>query len=84
MAQISNYHFIGESEDGEWVFEGDVEVEYRSDPEDGDMPIRKSMVFSDVIATHKKSGESEYWDDQIPGSMLSLVRDIAEDQFRVE
>jgi hypothetical protein len=78
--QISNYHFKG-SIDG-YVIEGECEVEYYTDERE-DIPRRKTMVFSDVTITDRKSGEADYCDDNIPDAFLNLVRDIAEEDFVV-
>jgi hypothetical protein len=78
--QISNYHFKG-SIDG-YVVEGECETEYYTDERE-DIPRRKTMVFSDVTITDKKTGEADYCDEEIPDAFLNMVRDIAEDCFEV-
>jgi hypothetical protein len=78
--QVSNYHFKG-SVDG-YVVEGECEAEYYTDDHE-DIPRRKTMVFDDVVMTDKKTGESEFWDSEIPDDMINCVRDIAENEFVV-
>jgi hypothetical protein len=81
MSFISNYTFQGENETH--FFEGECEVEYKPDG-DGGYPLRSTFVFNDVVATNKKTGESEFWDDQVPDDFTNFVKDVAEEKFVIE
>jgi len=80
MSAVSNYHFAGEVED--YFVEGDCEVCYITDEGD-DIPLRKTMVFDNVIITDKKTGVSEFYGEEVPDDMLNFVRDIADEEFVV-
>ncbi len=81
MAQMSYYHFDGEIEG--YHFDGECECEYLTDGDGEDVPRRHTMAFFDVVMTNKKTGESEYYDEDVPDKFLELIRELAEEEFIV-
>lgn len=72
----TGYHLTAETETH--FIEADCEVDYRQEGKER-YPIR--YRWYDVIATDKKTGESECWGEDMPDSLLNTATEKAEELF---
>jgi len=78
----TGFHVFAETETH--IVEADCEVDYTHDaeathPSDRFYPVR--YRWYDVFATDKQTGDTEFWGEEMPGSLLNVAREKAEEEF---